>query len=129
MEHIANTPQRIDFDAHDHAMALPIATVIRQLVDPHCATTVAMLGGVTATRAVAQWMTDREPKRANEMRLALRIATMIAAQGDRERARASFYGPNPRLGDGLPMLVLRNGPFHETQVPLVAAARAFASRA
>lgn len=129
MEHSANTPKRTDFDAHDHAMGLSIGEVVRELVDLLGATTVAVLGGVTETRAVAQWMTDREPQRANELRFALQIGTMIAAGGDHELARAWFHGSNPRLGDRSPMLVLRNGPFHEAQGPLLAAARAFASRA
>jgi hypothetical protein len=117
-----------DLEAHDRAMELPIATVVRELVDLLGATTVAVIGGVQETRAVHQWMVDREPQRPHVLRFALQLALMIAAPSNRHSVQAWFHGSNPRLEDRVPMLLLRNEPLSEVQAPLVAAARAFAGR-
>lgn len=118
-----------DLDAHDHAMAVPIAQVVEELVDLLGATTVAVIGGVTETRAVQQWMVDREPQRPHVLRFALQVASMIATVGDREVARAWFHGSNPRLNDEMPMLLLRDRPLAEIQGSFLAAARSFTKRA
>jgi hypothetical protein len=115
------------FEAHEHAITLPIRNVVRELTDLLGATTVAVIGGVGETRAVHQWMTNREPQRPHVLRFALQVATMVAARGDSEVARAWFHGGNPRLGDKVPMLMLRDIPLSEVQGPLLAAARAFAA--
>ncbi len=117
-----------DGAAHDHAMSLPITEVVRELADLLGATTVAVIAGVSETRAVSQWMTGREPQRPHVLRFALQISRMIAPAGDREFARAWFHGSNPRLNDSSPMLLLREKLLAEVQGPIVAAARAFASR-
>ena len=119
-----------DVDAHDRVMGLSIHEVVRQLADYLGATTVAVIAGVSETRAVAQWMSanGREPQRPHVLRFALQITTMIAPHGDRELARAWFHGSNPRLGDVSPMLLLREQPLSEVQGPITAAARAFALR-
>lgn len=120
---------RNDLDAHDHAMAIPIAQAVAELVDLLGATTVAVIGGVTETRAVQQWMVDREPQRPHVLRFALQVASMIATVSDREIARAWFHGSNPRLNDEMPMLLLRDRPLAEIQGSILAAARAFSKRA
>lgn len=119
-----------DVDAHDHVMGLSINEVVRELADYLGATTVAVIAGVSETRAVAQWMSanGREPQRPHVLRFALQITTMIASQRDSELARAWFHGSNPRLGDASPMLLLRERPLAEVQAAITAAARAFASR-
>ncbi|HEY5258801.1 MAG TPA: hypothetical protein VIJ12_10550 [Candidatus Baltobacteraceae bacterium] len=117
---------RGDVDAHDHAMSADMRDIVRELVDLLGATSVAVIGGVAETRAVAQWMTGREPQRPHVLRFALQIASMIASSADRERARAWFSGSNPMLGDESPILMLRNRPLHEIQGQLAAAARKFA---
>lgn len=127
MERVVANEVRGDVDAHDHAMSEDLADVVRELVDLLGKTTVAVIGGVGETRAVAQWMTGREPQRPDVLRFALQIATMIATQADRKLARAWFAGSNPMLQDQSPALMLRNRPLHEVQAPLVAAARAFAA--
>jgi anti-anti-sigma factor len=124
----ANHPQRGAVDAHEHAMSLPIREVVRELVELLGATTVAAIGGVQETRAVTEWLTTRSPQRPNVLRFALQIATMIAAGGDQELARAWFHGSNPRLDDEVPALMLRDRPLAEIQAPLLAAARGFAAR-
>ena len=114
--------------AHDRAMALPIGEVVAELIDLLGATTVATLGDVNETRAVHQWVTGREPQRPNVLRFALQIALMISTVRDKEVARAWFQGSNPHLDDAVPALLLRNKPLADVQVPLMAAARAFAAR-
>ena len=122
-------PIRDDMEAHDHAMSISIHAVVRELADLLGATTVAVIGGVTETRAVQQWLSDREPQRPHVLRFALQIATMIATLSEREIAKAWFHGSNPRLGDASPMLLLRSRKLAEVQADLLAAARAFAKRA
>jgi hypothetical protein len=119
---------RTDLGAHNHAMALPIAEVVRELVDLLGATTVAVIGGVKETRAVQQWMGEREPQRPHVLRFALQLGAMIAGQADREVAQAWFHGSNPGLNDEVPMLMLRKQPLSEIQGTLLAAAREFAQR-
>jgi len=117
-----------DIDSHSHAMEIPIAQVVQELVDLLGLTTVALIGGVSETRAVQQWTAGRKPQRPNVLRFALQLATMIASQPDGELARAWFEGSNPHLGDASPALLLRNSQLAEVQGPLMAAARSFASR-
>ena len=117
-----------DIDAHSHAMEMPIASVVEELVDLLGAPLVAVIGGVGETRAVAQWTTTRKPQRPNVLRFALQVATMIARSADRELARAWFEGSNPHLGDAVPALLLRDRPLSDIQGNLMAAARDFASR-
>lgn len=123
------TGVRNDLEAHDHAMGMPIGNVVGELAELLGATTVAVIGGVTETRAVHQWIAGREPQRAHTLRFALQIATMIATISDKHVAHAWFHGSNPRLGDAVPMLLLRDRPLSEIQSAIVSAARAFAARA
>ena len=119
---------RTDNDAHDHAMSIPIGQVVQELVDLLGATTVAVIGGVKETRAVQEWMGQREPQRPHVLRFALQLGTMIARVQDREVARAWFHGSNPRVADGVPLLMLRTQELSQVQGPLLEAARAFARR-
>ena len=119
---------RSDLSAHSHAMELPIAEVIQELVDLVGATTVAIIGNVQETRAVQQWLVDRKPQKPQVLRFALQLATMIAGKADREMAVAWFHGANPHLNDQVPALMLRDSPLEEVQAPLLRAARTFAAR-
>ena len=110
--------------AHERAMSLSIEAVVRELVELLGATTVATIGGVGETRAVSQWTTGRAPQRPNVLRFALQLAWMIATTKDPD----IVHGSNPHLGDGVPMLMLRDGSLAEIQGEMMAAARAFASR-
>lgn len=119
---------RSALDAHSHAMELPIAEIVQELVDLVGATTVAVIGGVQETRAVQEWLTGRKPQKPQVLRFALQLATMIAGEADREMATAWFHGCNPNVNDQIPMLMLRDDPLEEVQAPLLSAARAFAAR-
>lgn len=117
-----------DLDSHEHAMAMPITDVVRELSNLLGSTAVAAIGGVTETRAVAQWMNGREPQRPHVLRFALQIAGMIATHADREVARAWFNGSNPHIGDRVPLVMLEHEPLNEVQGALLEAARSFAQR-
>jgi hypothetical protein len=119
---------RSDIEAHDYVMGLPMRAVVQELVGILGATTVAVLGGVKETRAVHQWMVDREPQRPHVLRFALQIAVMLSSVADREFARAWFHGANPRLDDRIPMILLRDLPLEDVQRSLMTATRAFATR-
>src|ERR1700735_3929580 len=93
---------RTDLSAHSHAMELPIADVVSELIDLLGATTVAVIGGVREKRAVQQWTNGREPQRQHVLRFALQLATMVAGATGREMARAWFHGSNPHLDDKVP---------------------------
>jgi hypothetical protein len=116
-------------EAHNEAMALPLAAVVAQLVDLLGATTVATIGGVRETRAVQQWIaSEREPQRSHVLRFALQLALMISSLANREMAGAWFHGSNPHLDDEVPIVLLRDRPLETIQVPLMAAVRSFAAR-
>lgn len=117
-----------DFAAHDHAMSIPLEQVVEELIELLSAPVVALLGGVSETRAVQQWMTGRQPQRPQVLRFALQLATMIASKEQGAIAQAWFQGSNPHLNDAIPALLLRNSSLAEVQERLIAAARAFAGR-
>src|SRR5579872_3758795 len=120
----ASTP----YAAHDHAMSVPIAQVVRELIELLGAPVVAVIGGVSETRAVQQWLNGRQPQRPHVLRFALQVAVMIASPAEQEMARAWFQGSNPHLEDASPALLLRNRPLAEVQGKIIAAARAFVGR-
>lgn len=109
-------------------MSIPIEDVVGELVRLLGATTVAVIGGVSETRAVAQWMNGRVPQRPNVLRFTLQIAWMILDSHNPEIARAWFHGSNPHLGDRIPVFVLRDEPLHKVQGEIMGAARSFAAR-
>jgi hypothetical protein len=115
-------------ESHERAMSTPIEEVVRELVELLGATTVALIGGVGETRAVAQWMTGRAPQRPNVLRFTLQVASMIADIHDPELVKSWFHGSNPHLGDRTPAFVLRDEPLHKVQGEIMTAARSFAAR-
>lgn len=115
--------------AHNAAMAMPMTEVVRDLVDLIGAPTVAEIGGVKETRAVAQWQTgEREPQRPHVLRFSLQLALMICTYESRDLAKAWFHGANPALGDRVPVVLLREEALESVQVALMTAIRTFAAR-
>ena len=114
-----------DFASHGHIMSISIQQAVRELVDLLGLTLVATIGGVSETRAVTQWMTDREPQKPHALRFALQLATMIATSRGPLAAKAWFMGSNPHLGDRAPVLVLRSESLETAQNSLMAACRRF----
>jgi hypothetical protein len=123
----SHQPYLTDVESHESAMSLDMPEVVRKLADVLGPTTVALVGGVSETRAVQQWMEGRQPQRAHVLRFALQLAQMISFPGDGKLARSWFFGSNPHLGDAAPAYLLRDKPLAEIQAPLVAAARSFAA--
>jgi len=117
-----------DRDSHEMAMSLPIGDVVQRLIDMLGLSLVAVIGGVSETRAVQQWTNGRDPQRPQVLRFALQLALMITEAGDGAVARAWFQGSNPRLDDRSPAVMLHTLPLDLIQAPLMAAARAFAAR-
>jgi hypothetical protein len=109
-------------------MSAPIEEIVRELAELLGAKTVAMIGGVAETRAVAQWTEGRAPQRPNVLRFTLQLASMILSTRDPDIVRAWFHGSNPHLGDRVPAVLLRDEPLVEVQGDLMAAARIFAAR-
>ena len=118
----------VEIRAHEHAIASDIRSVVRELVEALGATMVAAIGGVSETRAVKQWMVDREPQRPHVLRFALQLVWIIGERGDQHMVRAWFQGLNPHLNDAIPLLLLRERRLSDIQAPLMAAARAFSPR-
>ena len=118
----------VEIRAHEHAISSDIRSVVRELVEVLGATMVAAIGGVSETRAVKQWMTDREPQRPHVLRFALQLTWLICENGDRHMARSWFQALNPHLNDAVPLLLLRERQLNDVQAPLMAAARAFTPR-
>jgi hypothetical protein len=118
----------VEVRAHEHAISSDIRSVVRELVEVLGATMVAAIGGVSETRAVKQWMTDREPQRPHVLRFALQLAWIICEKGDRHMARAWFQAVNPHVNDAVPLLLLRERQLSDVQAPLMSAARAFTPR-
>jgi hypothetical protein len=123
-----NTPFLSAGDAHLQAMSLPIGQIVRHLLELLDPTTVAVIAGVSETRAVNSWLNGREPQRPQTLRFALQLAAMIANAGDSEYCKAWFHGSNPNLNDHVPMIMLRDLPLAEIQPGLLGAARLFAAR-
>ena len=119
---------RDSIDAHSHAMEIPIRQVVEELVGYLGATTVAAIAGVKETRAVQQWMADREPQQPHLLRFALQLVSMVARRDQPDIARAWFHGSNPGLMDETPIVLFRTRPLAEIQGQLLAAARTFAAR-
>jgi hypothetical protein len=115
-------------DAHLQAMSLPIGEIVRLLLELLDATTVAVIAGVSETRAVHSWLNGREPQRPQVLRFALQLAAMIATSADAEYCKAWFHGSNPGLNDRVPMIMLRDLPLADIQPELLGAARLFAAR-
>jgi len=120
--------RRSDLDSHEWVVGLSIHEVVRELAAILDATTVAVIGGVKEARAVQQWMTDRVPQRPQVLRFALQLASMLANTADHQIAKAWFHSPNPRLGDRIPMFMLRDLPLEKSHSEMMQAARAFAAR-
>jgi hypothetical protein len=92
------------------------------------ASLVASIGGVKETRAVAQWARGRSPQRESELRCALQVAAMIAANRHAHLAKAWFQASNPHLDDKTPIAIFQDGEMADYQRRLMNAARAFAAR-
>ncbi|MEV4418956.1 hypothetical protein AB0L40_03145 [Patulibacter sp. NPDC049589] len=122
------TQPRPDLDAHRHAMRADVDVVAREVRDLLGARLGAYVAGVGETRALHEWAEGARTPSADaqrRLRLALQIATMIAATDGTQTAQAWFQGLNPQLDDRSPARLIREGALDEVGGQVVAAARAF----
>ncbi len=126
------TLARPDLAAHERAIRSTFPEVAAGLRNLLGARLVAYLGSVGETRAVHAW-TDgsRTPSLDTQvrLRLALQIATMLAAADTAEVVQAWFQGLNPQLDDRSPARLLREGDLDDAGPLVTAAARAFLAHA
>lgn len=117
---------RPDLAAHQEVIRASTQEVVKKLVDLLGARLVAYIGGVGETRAVREWMADREPRgdTAARLREALTIALMLESREKPATIQAWFMGLNPQLDDRAPARLLRDGDT-DAQSAVLGAARAF----
>ncbi len=125
---MAATAARPGLAAHTLAVRSTFPEVVaslRELLGPRL---VAYLGSVRETRAVHQWAEGtRAPADAVQLRLrvALQVASMLAAAEGPRTAQAWMQGLNPQLEDRSPARLLREGELQEVGPAVIGAARAF----
>ena len=119
----------IDLEAFEESVRAPLAHVIKDVNGLLGPKLVAYIVGVTETRAVQQWAAGtRQPKDVDtekRVRLAARVAHLIARHDNSHVAQAWFQGLNPQLGDRSPARLLREGDLSDVGPKVLAAARAF----
>src|SRR5712692_6478700 len=107
---------RADLEAYKHATQLPFPEIVRELEQLLGARLVAYIAGVTEARAVREWVASERAPRPHipaKLRMALRIALIIAQSDDAGVARAWFQGLNPELDDRSPARMHRDGELDE----------------
>lgn len=129
---MTTTIARADLKAYEASVRLEVPDLVAALRDLLGARLVAYLGSVQETRAVRQWA-DSEDGRTpsadvvSRLRLAYRIAGLLAEKDSPAVIQAWFQGMNPRLEDVAPARLLRDADLTEVGPTLLAAARAFAA--
>ena len=92
---------------------------------------VAYLGRVKETRAVRKWADGSRaianPEDVERLRIAYRVARLIAERDSAAVAQAWFQGLNPILDDRAPALLFRDGDLADVGPQVLAAARQFAA--
>ncbi len=114
--------------AHDIAVKAPFPQVVVELSDVLGARLCAYLGSVKETRAVRQWADGARTPSAEvqrRLRVALQVATSLAASESAAVAQVWFQGLNPLLDDRSPLGVLRDDDLDECGPAVIGAARAF----
>lgn len=123
--------RQVDLRVYADATRLPFADVVTQLRDLVGAKLVAYLGSVRETRAVRQWATGEGRAPSDQvqarLRLAFRVAALIARRESPLVAATWLQGMCPQLSDQIPARLLREGVLEDVQAPLLNAARAFVS--
>jgi hypothetical protein len=117
-------PQTLD----EGVLGMELPAVVSELVAHLGGPNVAIIGGVSKTSLVAEWMRGGRPKsedRAMRLRLALRLALIVGSRFSDESVRAWFWGANQRLDDEAPIAVIADLPLRKIQKDLLGAARGF----
>jgi hypothetical protein len=124
-------PARPELQAYEAATRAEVNVLVKELRAALGPRLVAVLAGVTETRAVHQWADGtRDLKSANteaRLRLAYQLWKLVSERDSDRVAQAWFTGLNPKLDDVSPARLLRDGDLDEVGARLLAAARAFAA--
>lgn len=103
---------------------MPIADVVKALVNVLGSRDVAVIAGVKKTSEVRSWINGLATPHCEErLRYALEAVIVLLEEGP-EIARAWFVGTNRYFDQKPPVLILREGP-DDIGADVVAAARAF----
>jgi len=121
-----------DLSSYERVTKMGVPAIAQELEELLGAKLVAYIAGVTEARAVRQWSRgEREPRPdvPERLRMALRVAFMIAAADGSGVAQAWFQGLNPQLEDRSPARLLREGNIEEVGRDILGAARSFVAGA
>jgi hypothetical protein len=118
---------RPDQEAYRQSLSLEFSVVVRELVEILGKKLVAYIGGAKDTRTVERWMNGSEPYNnpQDRIRLAFRVAKMLAAHESPGVAQSWFIGLNPDLGDRAPGRLFQSEDFETAGAQVLAAARSF----
>jgi hypothetical protein len=99
-------PTRIQ-TAVNGVLALPREAVVQELVDRVGLKLTALIGGVSETRRVHEWIAGREPRREDALRAALQAVRAVSERYDNDAARAWLRSTNMGLNMRSPIAELR----------------------
>ncbi|GAC1356227.1 MAG: hypothetical protein NVSMB4_17050 [Acidimicrobiales bacterium] len=124
-------PAKPDLAAHEAAMRLPLPEIVTDLRQRLGVRLVALIAGVSETRAVHQWATGsrdvRDPDTVERLRLLYQVVQLLVARDSDPVAQAWLQGLNPKLADRSPARLLRDGDLADVGPAVLGAARAFAA--
>ena len=125
------SPARPELQSYQSAIVADARTLVTELRAALGPRLVALLGGVTETRAVHQWA-DRSTQLDDttteaRLRLAYQLLKLITKRDSDAVAQAWFTGLNPKIDDLSPARLVRDGDLDEVAPRLLVAARAFAA--
>ncbi len=107
------SPTEIDIDIHEQTTRMGIHEIVRQLISHLGPTLVATLANVRDSKLPHKWSRVDGPTPRDEAKRRLMVAHRIwvklsSAENDYV-ARNWFIGANPRLGEQMPAMCLREG--------------------
>jgi hypothetical protein len=118
----------LDFQAYSRSTRLDLCTVIALLDKMLGTPLLVFISGVSERRTLRAWADGtRKPRPAvqDRLRLALRLAELIAGQSSEEVAQAWFQALNPLLDDRAPARLIRDGDLDQVGPAVAAAGRSF----
>jgi hypothetical protein len=120
---------RPELEAYREVTRLAFPQVVAQLQTVLGERLIAYLAGVVETRRVRLWAAGKERPRTpgveERLRMALRIALLMAKADAPSVVQSWFWGLNPELDDRTPAKLLREGELEEVGPEVLGAARAF----
>lgn len=123
------TGARPDLAAYERATRVELPEAVSEASRILGPKLLAYICGVSDTRVVRAWTEGEHVPRSpvpDRIRLALRVAMLIADHDSNQVAQAWFQGLNPQLDDRSPARLLREGELADVGPQVIAAARAFA---